>query len=108
MEFIVFIGETDIKQCSSAGEESACNAGNLGLIAGLGRSPREWKGYPIQYSGQENSMECIVRGVSKSQTLLSDFYFTQDLINMVISAEKTSLTFLTAGLGVLEDILSNI
>ena len=53
-------------------------------------------------------MECIVRGVSKSQTLLNDFYFTQDLIIMVISAEKTSLTFLTAGLDVLEDILSNI
>ena len=75
VEFTVFIGETDIKQCSSAGEESACNAGNLGLIPGLGRSPREGKGYPLQYSGQENSMECIVHGVAKSQTLLSDFHF---------------------------------
>ena len=92
----------------SAGKDSACNVGDLGSIPGLGRFPGEEKGYPIQYSGQENSMECIVRGVSKSQTLLNDFYFTQDLIIMVISAEKTSLTFLTAGLGVLEDILSNI
>ena len=108
MEFTVFIGETDIKQCSSAGEESACNAGNLGLIPGLGRSPREGKSYPLQYSCQENSMECIVHGVTKSQTLLGDFYFTPDLIIMVISAEKTSQTILTAGLGVLEDILSNI
>ena len=108
MEFTGFIGETDIKQCSSAGEESACNAGNLGLIPGLRRSPREGKSYPLQYSCQENSMECIVHGVAKSQILLSDFYFTPDLIIMVISAEKTSQTILTAGLGVLEDILSNI
>ena len=49
----------------SAGKESACNAGDLGLIPGLGRSPVEGKGYPLQYSGLENSMGCIVNGVSK-------------------------------------------
>ena len=62
--------------CGSAGEESAYNVGDLGLIPGLGRSPGEGKGYPLQYSGLENSMDCIVHGVTKSQTRLSDFYFT--------------------------------
>ena len=45
--------------CGSAGEESACNAGDLGLIPGLGRSSGEGKGYPLQYSGLENSMDCM-------------------------------------------------
>ena len=52
----------------SAGKESACNAGDLGLIAGLGRSPGEGNSCPLQYSGLENSMECRVHGVAKSQT----------------------------------------
>ena len=59
---------------------SACDLGNLGLIPGLGRSPGEGKGYPLQYSGLENSMDCLVHGVAKSQTRLSDFHslhFTQ-------------------------------
>ena len=56
-----------------AGKESCCNAGDLGLIPGLGRSPGEGKDYPLQYSGLENSMACIVHGVAKSQTRLSDF-----------------------------------
>ena len=43
--------------CSSAGKESAYNAGDLGSISGLGRSPGEGKGYPLQYSGLENSMD---------------------------------------------------
>ena len=42
----------------SAGKESTCSAGDLGSIPGLGRSPREGKGYPLQYSGLENSMDC--------------------------------------------------
>ena len=62
--------------CDSDGKESACNAGDLGLIPGLGRSPGEGKGYPLLYSGLENSMDCIVHGVAKSQTRLSDFHFT--------------------------------
>ena len=57
----------------SAGKESACSAGNLGSIPGLGRSPGEGKGYPLQYSGLESSMNCTVHGVAKSQTRLSDF-----------------------------------
>ena len=54
--------------CGSAGIESACNVGDLGLISGLGRSPGEGKGYPFQYSGLENSMDCIVHGVAVSRT----------------------------------------
>ena len=59
----------------SAGKESACNAGDLGSIPGWGRSPGEGIGYPLQYSGLENSMDCIAHGVAKSQTPLSDLYF---------------------------------
>ena len=44
---------------SSAGKESSCNAGDLGLIPGLERSPGEGKSYPLQYSGLENSMDCF-------------------------------------------------
>ena len=46
----------------SDGKESACIAGDLNLISGLGRSPGEGNGYPLQYSGLENSMDCIVHG----------------------------------------------
>ena len=62
--------------CGSAGKESACNVGDLGLIPGLGRSPGEGKGYALQYSGLENSMDCIVQEVEKSWTRLCDFHFT--------------------------------
>ena len=60
----VFLGFS----CGSVGKESACNVGDLGLIPGLGRSPGGGKGYPLQYSGPENSMECTVHGVTKSRT----------------------------------------
>ena len=49
--------------------------GDLGLIHGMGRSPGEGKGYPLHYSGLENSMDCTVHGVAKSQTGLSGFHF---------------------------------
>ena len=45
---------------SSVEKESACNAGDLGSIPGLGRPPGERKGYPLQFSGLENSMDCIL------------------------------------------------
>ena len=61
--------------CVSADKESACNAGDLGLILGLGRSPGEGNSYALQYSGLENSMDYIVHGVTKSWTLMSDFHF---------------------------------
>ena len=59
---------------SSAGTESACDAGDLGSIPGLGRSPGEGKGFPLQSSGLENSMDCIVHGGAKSRTRLSAFH----------------------------------
>ena len=55
--------------CGSSGKESACNVGDLGLIPGLGRYPPKGKGYPLQYSGLENSMDCVVHGVSESDTV---------------------------------------
>ena len=60
--------------CGSADKESACNAGDLGLIPGLRRSPGEGKGYLLQYSGLGNSVDCIVHGVVQSWTWLSDFH----------------------------------
>ena len=61
--------------CGLAGKESAYNEGNLGSVPGLGRSPGEWKGYPLQYSGLENSMDYTVHRITKSGTQLSDFHF---------------------------------
>ena len=54
--------------CGSAGKEFSCNAGDLDSIPGLGRSPGEGKGYPLQDSGLENSVDCIVHGVTESDT----------------------------------------
>ena len=61
--------------CGSAGEESACSAGDLGSIPGLGRSPGEGKGYPLRYSGLESSPDCIVHRAANSRTRLSAFHF---------------------------------
>ena len=61
---LVFLGFP----CGSVGKETASNEGDLSSIPGLGRSPGEGKRYPLQYSGLENSKDCIVRGVAKSQT----------------------------------------
>ena len=58
--------------CGSAGKESSCNVGGLGLIPGLRRSPGEGKGYPLQYSGLENSVDSIIHGVAKRRTRLSN------------------------------------
>ena len=55
--------------CGSVSKESACNMGDLGSIRGLGRSPGEGKGNPLQYFGLENFMARIVHGVAKSRTL---------------------------------------
>ena len=64
--------------CSSVGKESACSTGDPGSIPGLGRSPREGNGNPLQYSCLENSMDrgawwAIVHGVTKSRTQLSNY-----------------------------------
>ena len=60
---------------SSAGKDCTCNAGDPSSIPGSRRSPGEGIDYPLQYSGLENSMDCIVHGVAKSWTQLSDFHF---------------------------------
>ena len=67
--------------CGSAGKESICNVGDLGLIPGLGRYPGEGNGNPLQYSGLENSMDWIVYRVTKSQTWLSYSHFIHFRIN---------------------------
>ena len=66
------------------GKESTCNVGDLGLTPGLGRSPGKGKSYPLQYSGLENSMDCIFHRVAKSWTQPSDFHFTLLFMNMGI------------------------
>ena len=60
--FIPSLGFPD----SSVGKESTCNAGDSSLIPGSGKSAGEGLGYPLQYSGLENSMDCIVHGVAES------------------------------------------
>ena len=60
---------------SSVGKESTCNAEDLGSIPESGRSTGEGKGYPLQFSALENSMDSVVHGVTKSWTQLSDFHF---------------------------------
>ena len=60
----------------SDGKESAHSAGDLGLIPELGRSPEEGNDYPLQYSGLDNSTDCIVHGVAKCSSRLSNFHFT--------------------------------
>jgi len=72
--------------CGSAGKESTCNAGDLGSVSGLGRSPGEGKGYPLQYSGLENSTDCVVQGVVKSRSDTTEWLSLYSLsINFRIS-----------------------
>ena len=60
---------------SSVGKESFFSARDPGSIPGSGKSPGEGKVYAVQYSGLENSMDCIVHGIAKSRTRPSDFHF---------------------------------
>ena len=70
--------------CGSAGKKSSCNAEDLDSIPGLRRSPEEGKGYPLQYSGLENSMDFIVYGITKNRIQLSDFHsLTHELIQIM-------------------------
>ena len=71
----MFISLFQLFPGGSAGKESACKVEDLGSIPGLGRCPGEGNSYPLQYSGLDNSMDCIVRGVAKSRTRLSTFHF---------------------------------
>ena len=59
----------------SDGQESACNAGDLGLISGLGRSPREGKGYPLQDSGLENCMDYPWGHKESDTTIFSRLFY---------------------------------
>ena len=65
--------------CGSAGKEPICNVGDLDSIPRLGRSLGEGKGYLLQCSVLENSMDCIVHGATKSRTWLSDFHSLLDI-----------------------------
>ena len=65
----------------SAGKESTCNVGDLGLIPELGRCPGEEKGYPLHFSGLGNSMDYTVHGITKSRTQLSNCHFHHDFRN---------------------------
>ena len=58
--------------CGSAGKESTCNSRDVGSIPGLGRSPGEGKGYPFQYSGLENSMDCIYSPWSRKESDITE------------------------------------
>ena len=80
--------------CGSAGKESTCSVGDLGSIPGLGRSPGEEKGYPLQYSGLENCMDCIVHGVTKSRTRLSGFHFLSVHVVCFAFISQTDQSFL--------------
>ena len=77
--FILFLAMCFLQKgflCGSAGEESTCNVGDLGSIPGLGRSPGEGNGYPLQYSGLENSINCIVHGWQRVGHNWATFTFT--------------------------------
>ena len=100
--------------CGSAGKESACTAGNLGLIPGLGRLPGEEKGYPIQHSGLENYMACARKESDMTERLSlfqqSDSVFTclsQDICcRRITTKEKKPKPFEEAVCSSLADSLS--
>ena len=71
--------------------------GDLDLIPGLGRAPGEGKGYPLQYSGLENSMDCIVHGVVKSRTRLSNFIFHFNALEKEMATHSSVLAWRIPG-----------
>ena len=87
--FLGFPGGSDSK-------ESACDVGDLGFISGLGTSPGDGNGYPLQYSGLENSMDYIVRGVTKNRTQLRDFHF-HTLQNKTCQEKKCNVNYFCSG-----------
>ena len=68
--------------CDSTGKESACSVGDLGSIPGLERSPREGKGYPLQYAGLENSMDCLSPWSHRVEQDWAAFTFTYCFIKI--------------------------
>ena len=73
--------------CGLAGKESTCNLGNLGSIPGLERHPGKGNSYPLQCSGLENSMDCTVHEVTKSQTQLSTFHFQKGYLHFCVACK---------------------
>ena len=90
--YLSFPGDSDGSNFPGGSDckASAYYVGDPGSIPGFGRSPAERKGYPLQYSGLENSMHCIVHGVTKSQTCLSDFHFHSEAIFLSLALIKLS------------------
>ena len=78
----------------SDSKESSCNVGDVASIPGLGRSSGEGNGYPLQYSGLENSMNCIVYEVAKSQTQLSNFQ-SQDIFHICFRGCMGEVEYIT-------------
>ena len=79
--------------------------GDLGSIPGLGISPGQGNSYPLQYSGLENRMKCIVDGVTKSWTALSDFHTTK-YVSMPFSKNKKILSLGLQDEGLLDQRLN--
>ena len=78
---------------SSVGKESACNAGDLHSVPGSGRSAGEGKGYPLQYSGLENSMDCIVHGVPKTERLSQPHWVFAVTLKLSLVAASQGCSF---------------
>ena len=85
----MLVSEHRVLSPGLAGKESDSNARELGSISGLGGSPGEGKGYPLQYSSLENSMDCTVHGVAKSWTRLSDFHLITQHLYLVSKTHST-------------------
>ena len=79
--------------CGSVDKESTFNERDLGSIPGLERSPGEGKDYPLQDSGLENSMKCIVHGIGKSGTQLRDFHFLSHIFFEEVSVKLFGPSF---------------
>ena len=88
-------------------KESACNSGDIGSIPGLGRSPWEGNGNPLQYSCLENFMDrgswwVTVHGFTKSWTGLSDYHFQFSLFFTIrVTRESPPLSHITSSSGIL-------
>ena len=88
-----FVHLSQLSPGGSAGKESTCNAGDLGSIPGLRRSPGEGNNYPLQHSGLENPRDYTVHGVAKSQTWGSDFHSFPVVDNKEPSGKGTFFEF---------------
>ena len=74
--------------CTSAGKESVCNAGDLGSMPGLGRYLGEGNDYPLQYSGLENSMDCISMGHKESDMIEQLLLFMVDSLHCTTETNR--------------------